>query len=143
MITITVPGVPVAQPRQRMANIGGFLKNYTPTRDPVNAWKCAVQLAWRVETKGLPIEGPVRLSVAFVMPRPKYMDAKKYSGKREWYNRTPDLDNCIKALKDALNTLAWKDDSQVCQVYATKEYASAWEHPHAVVEVGHVGEKTQ
>ena len=48
MISLTVPGLPVAQPRQRHALIAGFVRNYTPKAAPVNAftlWKSdAVQV---------------------------------------------------------------------------------------------------
>ena len=35
----------------------------------------------------------------------------------------PDVDNLIKSIKDALNGIAYKDDSQVVQVFARKQYA--------------------
>lgn len=49
-ITFTVPAVPVAQPRQRMRVVqthGGktFAQNYTPVRDPVNAYKASCREA--------------------------------------------------------------------------------------------------
>lgn len=135
-ITISVPGVPVAQPRQRVAMIGGFIRNYTPTAAPVNAFKAAVQIAWSNASNAQPAKGPLRLSVAFVLPRPKKLNGKKYSGNREWFNRKPDIDNCLKSLKDALNHFAWEDDRQVCEVYATKQYASVDESPHTIVQVG-------
>lgn len=140
MTTITVPGVPVAQPRQRMANIGGFLKNYTPTRDPVNAWKASIRLAWHAATSEPPATGPIHLRIAFAMPRPQRLGAKKYSGRRVPHDRRPDADNLVKATKDALTGLAWRDDSQVFELYCLKQYAAADEQPHAVIEVIDCGE---
>lgn len=135
MTTITIPGVPVAQPRQRMAKIGGFLRSYTPASDPVNTFKAAVQLAWSDKIDAPPMVGPLRLTVQFVLPRPDYLNTKKCRGGRRWYSRKPDLDNCLKSVKDALNKMAWRDDSQVCQVYASKQYAGSDEQPHTVLTV--------
>ena len=36
--------------------------------------------------------------------------------------KKPDIDNIIKAVLDALNGVAYKDDTQVVQVMATKKY---------------------
>ena len=48
---------------------------------------------------------------------------------------TPDVDNLLKTLFDALNKLAWKDDSQLCFVFATKMIADGNEQPHVEVEI--------
>lgn len=37
--------------------------------------------------------------------------------------KKPDCDNIIKVICDALNGLAYHDDSQVCRVYFEKTYA--------------------
>lgn len=138
-VTITVPGVPVAQPRQRMARIGGFLRNYTPASDPVNAFKAAVRIAWSEATDQPPLAGPVRLSVAFVLPRTQSRPAKVpkalWSPCRVVNPCKPDLDNLIKSVKDALNRLAWNDDGQVWYVAASKQYAGQEEQPHATITV--------
>jgi len=137
--TITVPGVPVAQPRQRFANIGGFVKNYTSARDPVNAFKAAVRIAWSNATNQAPLVGPVRLSIAFVLPRtqarPEKVPKDLWGEGRVVMPCRPDLDNLIKSVKDALNGLAWHDDGQVWRVTATKHYAAANEQPKAIITV--------
>jgi Holliday junction resolvase RusA-like endonuclease len=55
-----------------------------------------------------------------------------------WHEKKPDLDNLLKALKDALTGLAWRDDSQVCQCYCEKRYANHDEQPHATITVKEV-----
>ena len=137
VVTITVPGVPVAQPRQRVTKTGF---NYTPTRHPANAWKAAVAIEWRNTTQQPPMEGPVRLSVEFVLPRTQSRPGKVpvafwSKTQRVVHPSKPDLDNLLKAVKDALTKLAWKDDSQVWQVYATKQYAGLEDQPHATITV--------
>ncbi|MDE2470841.1 MAG: RusA family crossover junction endodeoxyribonuclease, partial [Bradyrhizobium sp.] len=39
--------------------------------------------------------------------------------------KRPDLDNCIKAVKDGCNGVAWKDDSQCTSLHASKRYDTA------------------
>ena len=117
-ITFTVPAVPTAQPRQRHRIItsGGraFAHNYTPAKDPVNSFKAAVQLAASQVYQGPPLDGPLRMEVVFVFPRPKGMIWKKKPMPREWHTPKPDRDNLMKSLQDALNKLVFQDDSQIC-----------------------------
>ncbi|HHK41746.1 MAG TPA: RusA family crossover junction endodeoxyribonuclease, partial [Planctomycetaceae bacterium] len=51
----------------------------------------------------------------------------------------PDLDNLVKSTKDALNGLAWRDDSQVVELSAGKCYASGNELPgvEIAIEIAH------
>jgi Holliday junction resolvase RusA-like endonuclease len=135
-ISFRVPGVPVAQPRQRhrVVSAGGrtFASNYTPTKDPVNAFKAAVQLAAAAAYKGEPLTGPLRVVMTFVLPRPKRL---KKNGPREWAPVKPDRDNLMKSWQDALNAMLFVDDSQICDGPVRKVYAAADEQPCVEVEV--------
>jgi len=137
-ISFTVPSVPVAQPRQRHAIIAGHVRNYTPTKSPVNAFKAAVQLAFhQAYVPTAPLEGPLALSCVFVMPRPKRLVWKKRDMPRQPHTGKPDLDNLAKSVKDALKGLAYRDDSQIA-AYAepfAKVIASGYEQPHVEVRI--------
>jgi crossover junction endodeoxyribonuclease RusA len=113
LIWFFVPGLPVAQPRQRHANIGGHVRNYIPKSDPVHTFKATVRMSCQ---QALPDDwtpdGPMRVSAEFVFPRPKSM-TKKSGNEREPKITKPDLDNLTKALYDALTGVAWNDDKQV------------------------------
>ena len=61
--------------------------------------------------------GPVRLHVTFFLPRPKSR-AKKH----KWPDVRPDLDKLLRAILDSLTGIAFRDDAQVCEVYAEKVY---------------------
>ncbi len=74
--------------------------------------------------------GPVRLTVAFYLPRPKSL-AKKV----QHHTKKPDLDKLIRSVKDGLTRVVWADDSQVVDVQAVKRYADVGISPHAVVSV--------
>lgn len=133
-VTITVPGPPLAQPRQRTTVRNGFAANYTPSRAPVNAYKAAIQLAYQAQSQTV-LQGPVELTILFVFPRPKAKCWKTKPTPRYHHTIKPDADNCVKAVKDSLNQIAWRDDSQVCSLRVTKVVASGDEQPHTVIEV--------
>lgn len=140
MICFTVPCVPVAQPRQRHRLVtkrdgDQFVSNYTRRRDPVNAFKAAVQLAASQAYQGAPLEGPLCISLVFIMPRPSRLRWKTKPMPREWHASKPDVENIAKAVLDALTGLVWIDDAQVASLHCKKLYASGDEQPGAEVTV--------
>lgn len=139
MIRFTVPGLPIAQPRQRhrVVTSGGrtFASNYTPKTAPVNSFKAAVRLACAAAHTGQPLEGPLVLTVVFVFPRPSALRWKSREMPRQYHAKKPDVDNLVKSLKDALKSLAWSDDSQVAIVRASKLIASGDEQSRTMVEI--------
>ncbi|MCI0421332.1 MAG: RusA family crossover junction endodeoxyribonuclease [Acidobacteria bacterium] len=139
MIRFSVPAVPIAQPRQRhrvmMSGGRSFAHNFTPTKHPVQAFKATVRLALRAAYQGSPLEGPLGLSVTFLMPRPGRLRWKKRPMPRQPHATKPDLDNLMKSLKDALNGLAWLDDGQITRVEAVKVYAAGTETPGVQVVI--------
>jgi Holliday junction resolvase RusA-like endonuclease len=136
-ISFTVPGVPVAQPRQRhrVVTSGGrtFAQNYTPAKDPVNTFKAAVRMAAAAAYQGPPLAGPLSVSLTFVMPRPGRLIWKKREMPRVWAPVKPDRDNLEKSLQDTLNGQLWIDDSQIVAGEVRKVYAAGDEQ--ACVEV--------
>jgi Holliday junction resolvase RusA-like endonuclease len=127
----TVYDVPIAQPRQKHARLpNGMPVNYVPKNHKIHEYKASIKHEF---TKSFPdhkpIEGPIFLSITFILPRPKNMIWKRKEMPREWHTKKPDLDNLEKAVKDSLNKLAWRDDSQVCNVRKVKMIANGEECP--------------
>ena len=135
MIAFIIPGLPIAQPRQRSAVIAGHMRNYTPAKHPVNAFKAACVLAAKQVYDGPPLEGPLCLSLTCVFPRPKALVWKSKPMPRTWHTKKPDADNVAKAVKDALSKIIWRDDCQVVEMHVSKWIASGEEAPHVAVEV--------
>ena len=121
MISFTVSGDPIAQPRHKVSTRGGFAKAYIPKEHPIHAYKEAIQLAAKIAMAGrAPVEGPVLVTVLFRFGRPK--SHSKAARSNDNHKQKPDLDNLCKAVLDALNGICWTDDSQVCQIRASKAW---------------------
>lgn len=131
ILDIIIPGAPHAQGRARFARIGNHVRAYDPeeSRD----WKSyARQVMWKEVVKGpkpgghvfIP-GGPVEIQI-FACFACTATDAKRKSlwakakDLLRWHTKKPDLDNIIKATKDAGKSILWADDSQVCSIHAVK-----------------------
>lgn len=51
--------------------------------------------------------------------------------------KKPDMDNCLKAIADALNDVAYKDDTQIVDCQVRKFYS---EKPRVVIKISQIGE---
>lgn len=49
--------------------------------------------------------------------------------------KKPDTDNLVKAVKDSLSGLAWRDDSQVCEEFLAKWVCSGTGTPRVEIEI--------
>lgn len=132
-VTIFVAGKPMAQPRQRHRIVvvgkdaGGkqasrrkskrnmYVQTYNPANSEPSRWKRKVRAeaaeAFRACGIG-PFDGPVmvRLLCRFALKsKPCHYREKK-----------PDIDNLQKLIFDAMNGVAYRDDSQICRVTAIK-----------------------
>ena len=122
-IHFRVPCIPVAQPRQQHTVRHGHAVNYMPTKHPVNAYKAAVQQSVSSLCTGV-LDGPLNLTMRFVLPRPKGMMWKSKPMPRVPHASRGDLDNFAKSTLDAMNGLVFRDDAQVCQGEIWKWYCS-------------------
>ena len=121
-----VSGIPKAQPRIKAYVRGGHAGVYTP--DSAESWKQAVRQEAVANAPESVIAGPIRLELDFFLPRPKaHLDKHGVPKSKSpvWHCKKPDLDNLIKAVTDAITDTQriWLDDSQICEITATKTYA--------------------
>lgn len=132
---IHIPAVPVAQPRQRHAVMGGSVRSYMPSSHPIAAFKASVRLAASQAYSGPPMDGPLMVSLTFVFPRPKGMVWKRREMPRAYKVVRPDADNLAKSVLDSLNGLLWFDDSQVVDLRVRKYVAAGDEAAHVEMDV--------
>jgi crossover junction endodeoxyribonuclease RusA len=112
---------------------------YTPDAATVKAYRQQIAIAWRTAFPGMqPLDGPLRVDVVFVLPRPQALiwATKPMPRMPHWHK--PDRDNLDKAVLDALEGLAFSNDSQVCSGEITKWIAAGDESPHTEITVQQV-----
>ena len=119
-------GIPKAQPRVKAYVRGGHAGVYTP--DGAEAWKQEVRRQAVANAPESVLAGVVRVELDFFLPRPKaHLDRHGVQKPKSpvWHCKKPDLDNLIKAVTDAITDTQriWLDDSQICEITATKTYA--------------------
>jgi crossover junction endodeoxyribonuclease RusA len=116
-----VPGRPAAQGSKRHVG-GGRLVEQSKAVAP---WRTLV--SWHVAQKWTegPLDGPVRVVLMFVMPRPS-STSKRLTPPAV---KRPDIDKMQRAILDALTAICWVDDSQVVDIHATKRLAEVDETP--------------
>lgn len=123
-ITITIDGTPVSKLRPRVTKKG---ITFTPAK--TRKWENYARLAAQTQMQGFPpLEGALYLRVAATFPIPetwpRWKREQALAGKMG-HTAKPDGDNVLKAVKDALNGIAWIDDAQVVthtmgKLYGTK-----------------------
>jgi Holliday junction resolvase RusA-like endonuclease len=121
-LAFTVPITPFGKARARITARG----NYTPTKTA--DLERMIAMFARSAFKGRkPFAGAVELVIQFDVPIPPSWSKRK---RADALNRTllptskPDLDNMVKAVGDAMNKIAYADDSQVAFLTARKFYAA-------------------
>lgn len=126
-MVMRIYGNPVAQGRPRAFRRGNFIGMYDPEKS--KSWKETIK--WQaIEQKVACLEGALKMRLDFLMPRPKSLSKKVC-----FHVKRPDLDNCIKAVKDALHGICYKDDSQIVELHAYKKYAGGEVPPGVLIEI--------
>jgi Holliday junction resolvase RusA-like endonuclease len=134
LLSITIPGVPVAKGRPRVTSAGKFPRVYTPakTRRYEDLIRCEAVSAMNGDK---PLEEPVCLSVTAYVQPPKSLSKKR---RQEAIDGTlkpstrPDVDNYAKAALDGCNAIIFRDDSLVTDLIVRKRYS---ERPRLVITV--------
>jgi len=123
-ICFEVPGDPVPQPRARISTRGGFGRAYTPDDHPIHAYRAAIAAAARAAGAEPTDAAPITLIVDLVFARPKSHYRKSGLKPDAPKLPRPDCSNVLKGIEDALNGVAWVDDTQVGKVIIEKTYGT-------------------
>lgn len=121
MITIIIPGEPTGKARHRTTKTG---HTYTP-RKTID-YEEMVRQCYLLEHKNECIAGDVRAIIHAYFKIPKSATKGKELAMRHNIVRPakkPDLSNIIKIIEDALNLVAYKDDSQIVEIFASKHWS--------------------
>lgn len=111
MIVFSIPLTPVAKGRARTTKMGW---TYTPkkTKDA----ESDIRGYWHSQGFKMLPDTALVLDIVFYVRRPK-------KPKHKYPIVRPDTDNYVKLVLDALNGLAWRDDSIITDLHVKKRYA--------------------
>lgn len=130
MIKIIIPGEPIPKARPRFVhkdkhgNALPFIHTFNQQENEEAAFKWAA-MKYMTENNGgvmsIIEDGPIAMGLTFIMPVrknwPQYKIRDLQRGMTFYHFIKPDLDNCIKFVKDCLQGLCYKNDSQVTVMY--------------------------
>lgn len=133
MKQLKIDGVPVAKGRPRLGRYG----TYTPKK--TQEYEEYVKMCWVAKYGSIqPSEQSLEVNIVFYMPIPKSYSKKQraeiLSGRLK-HTKKPDIDNLIKSVLDALNGIAYSDDSKIIKVAAEKQYS---EKPRTEIQISEV-----
>lgn len=124
MIRFEVCGEPQGKARPRVIrNRNGTVRAYTPQKTKDYEWEIAK--AYIAAAGDRICVGAVEISIDATMRIPKSTSKKmreKMLRDQVMPQKKPDVDNIAKAVCDALNGIAYRDDSQVTLLVAKKRY---------------------
>ena len=124
-VSFIVPGNPQGKARPRVCRINGKSMTYTPKKTV--KYEKLIRASYNAVSgakfeKNVPLE--MHILALFYLPKGSTKRFINAALNNEVYPvKKPDCDNIIKVICDALNGLAYHDDSQVCRVYFEKTYA--------------------
>ncbi len=101
---------PIPAPRPRVTRWGTYNDpKYTAYKDTIKS----------LTKMGKPFDGAIRMTILFQFAKTKSWSKKKKAN-AYWHTQRPDTDNLTKGIQDALNGIAYKDDSQICDLDVVK-----------------------
>ena len=132
----TVPGEPRGKGRPRFTRSG-----HAYTDRETKAYEEKIVAYYRMTLRGtrVPDEAFVSVDVVAYLPIPKDATKAQIAGmaaKTILPSRKPDVDNVLKAVLDALNGVAYKDDSRVYRTSCVKFYSA---EPRLEITIREVG----
>lgn len=136
MITFTVYGEPQGKGRPKFTMTGHA---YTPER--TKSYEAEIVAAFRREfpdfvrwEKGVPLKVRIKAIYGVPVSDSKAKRERKLTGAIR-PTKKPDADNIEKAILDAINGIAWKDDAQVVDLRTVKVYGAV---PRVEVEIDEI-----
>lgn len=130
MITFFVPGKPATQGSKRpfVHRSTGRAMLLDDNRESLHCWRSAIAAACREVWTEPPTDQGVTLKLLFRFARPKshYGTGRNAKVLKEsapiFHTKKPDVDKLVRAVKDSLSGVLYRDDAQVFSLGADKVY---------------------
>lgn len=130
-VKIEVSGAPIAKARPRAAKTKtNKVYMYTPSRTKDFEYKIRQRAEQEFEK---PMQGPVSLTINFMLPRPKNLYWKTKPMPMIPCTKQPDIDNLTKSVMDGLNGVAFLDDNQITILHVYKRYHAGEDGPMTTI----------
>lgn len=123
---LRVPIAPVAKARPRFRMFGSHVSTFTPQKTAEYEAKIAEHYLKYTKNHKFERDTALYVNLIFGMPIPKSTPKSRQQAMSDGVikpTKKPDIDNLCKAVLDALNGVAWDDDSQIVKLSAAKEYS--------------------
>lgn len=124
-VEISIKTDAIGKGRPKFALVGGHAVAYTPKKTKEQEEFIRHEFIKHAGTDHADYEGTVRIfiDVGYQISKSKSKKEQEFMRKNYWnVKKKPDLDNVIKLILDALNGVAFKDDSQIISIDATKSW---------------------
>lgn len=136
MIKFSIPVIPTAQARPKVAVRGTFAQAYKTKDQQANERTLEAWLMRHAPEK--PLNGPLVLEFVAALPCPRSVSKRSRAAMlagEDYPAKKPDLDNLAKQLKDSMTRMQfWHDDAQIVCLRCEKIYADAGRWDVAVYE---------
>lgn len=124
-VEIKIVGKPQGKQRPKFSRHGNFVKTYTPEKT-VN-YENWVKMCW-MNSGHEKLTGNIKATIDadFLIPK-SFSKKKRNSLEGAYCPKKPDCDNIAKSILDALNGIAYDDDSQIVELVVRKCYSGSGE----------------
>lgn len=120
-----VPGHPQGKGRPRFARRGKFVQSYTPEKTV--SYENWIRNCYQKEHGDNKLLPPISMDIVAIFDVPKSYSAKKRAAclaGETLPTCKPDVDNIVKCVADALNGIAYVDDSSITDLTMHKKYGT-------------------
>ena len=131
MIELLIPGEPVGKQRPKVFPVRtktGLIIRRGVTPAKTVSYETLIRELFAVKYPGFrPLEGPLALTVEAFLGIPKSASRRKRAGMEAGEiipEKRPDFDNLAKTAADALQGIAFRDDSQISDAVIRKRYSA-------------------
>lgn len=122
VVSFVVLGTPVGKGRPRFARRGNFIATYTPEKTV--KFEELVKFSYVYSgQKSFGADIPLSVNIKAYFPFPKSAPKKFVALGEPPFTHKPDCDNIAKSVLDALNGVAFHDESQVSKLVIHKFYS--------------------
>lgn len=135
-----IEGKPTGKGRPRFKRMGSFVQTYTPEKTV--DYEKLVRLRFQ-NAGGVITDKPVKVEITAFFAPPKSVRKKdkiEMLTNRLLPVKKPDCDNIAKIVLDALNKIAYVDDSQVVELAVKKRYSAEAKVTVHIEEIETVGD---